>query len=125
MSTNVPEIYLVRHGQTEWSISRHHTGRTDIPLTVAGEEAARLLRPRLADIPFHAVLTSPSQRSDANVRASRLRRYPFCGSRSPRVGLQRVRGTDDQADPRQKAGMANVSRRLSRRRKLGRRLSES
>lgn len=63
MTTKFPEIYLVRHGQTEWSLSGQHTGRTDLPLTAAGEEAARLLRPRLGDIPFHAVWTSPSQRA--------------------------------------------------------------
>jgi broad specificity phosphatase PhoE len=47
MSSAFPEITLVRHGETEWSLSGRHTGRSDIPLTENGEEAARKLGPRL------------------------------------------------------------------------------
>ena len=57
------EIYLVRHGETEWSASGKHTGRTDIPLTAAGEEAARKLAGRLDGIAYSAVWSSPSQRA--------------------------------------------------------------
>lgn len=63
MTSAYPEIYLVRHGQTEWSLSGRHTGRTDIPLTAAGEEAARKLAGRLPAIDFAAVWSSPSQRA--------------------------------------------------------------
>ncbi|MCX2181026.1 histidine phosphatase family protein [Streptomyces sp. SKN60] len=42
------ELILIRHGQTEWSLSGQHAGRTDVPLTAAGEAAARALAPRLA-----------------------------------------------------------------------------
>ncbi|AYG60067.1 histidine phosphatase family protein [Rhizobium jaguaris] len=63
MSSSHPEIYLVRHGQTEWSLSGRHTGRTDIPLTAAGEEAARKVAGRLPAIDFAAVWSSPSQRA--------------------------------------------------------------
>jgi broad specificity phosphatase PhoE len=63
MSSAFPEIYLVRHGQTEWSASGKHTGRTDIPLTAAGEEAARRVGDRLHDLSFSAVWSSPSQRA--------------------------------------------------------------
>ncbi|MDL2400343.1 histidine phosphatase family protein [Rhizobium mayense] len=63
MSSSYPEIYLVRHGQTEWSLSGRHTGRTDIPLTSAGEEAARKVAGRLPTIDFAAVWSSPSQRA--------------------------------------------------------------
>ncbi|MBA8880215.1 histidine phosphatase family protein [Phyllobacterium myrsinacearum] len=63
MSNAYPEIYLVRHGQTEWSLSGQHTGRTDIPLTPAGEAAARALAGRLHDLSFSAVWSSPSQRA--------------------------------------------------------------
>ncbi|RWO32299.1 MAG: histidine phosphatase family protein [Mesorhizobium sp.] len=58
-----PEIYLVRHGETEWSASGKHTGRTDIPLTPAGEAAARGLTERLHGLSFQAVWSSPSQRA--------------------------------------------------------------
>ncbi|NLR96882.1 histidine phosphatase family protein [Rhizobium sp. P38BS-XIX] len=63
MSSAYPEVYLVRHGQTEWSLSGRHTGRTDIPLTAAGEEAARNLPNRLPSIDFAAVWSSPSLRA--------------------------------------------------------------
>ena len=63
MSSAFPEIYLVRHGETEWSASGKHTGRTDIPLTPAGEEAARHIAARLSGLTFSAVWSSPSQRA--------------------------------------------------------------
>lgn len=63
MSSPLPEIYLVRHGETEWSLSGQHTGRTDIPLTAKGEEAARSVARRLPDLSFSAVWSSPSQRA--------------------------------------------------------------
>jgi broad specificity phosphatase PhoE len=63
MSTRFPEIYLVRHGETEWSASGRHTGRSDVPLTSAGEEAARQISGRLAGLTFAAVWSSPSQRA--------------------------------------------------------------
>ena len=63
MSHAFPEIYLVRHGETEWSASGKHTGRTDIPLTAAGEAAARGVAERLKGLSFQAVWSSPSQRA--------------------------------------------------------------
>ena len=56
-------LYLIRHGETEWSLSGQHTGRTDIPLTAHGEAEARELRPWLAEIQFASVLTSPRRRA--------------------------------------------------------------
>jgi probable phosphoglycerate mutase len=56
-------IYLVRHGQTAWSLSGQHTGRTDIPLTEAGEAEAKALAPWLRGIHFGHVLTSPLRRA--------------------------------------------------------------
>lgn len=62
-SASFPRIYLVRHGQTEWSLSGQHTGRTDIPLTAHGVAEAAPLRARLAGIKFAHVLTSPRLRA--------------------------------------------------------------
>jgi broad specificity phosphatase PhoE len=63
MSHALPEIHLVRHGQTEWSLSGKHTGRSDIPLTQAGEDAARGLAERMRGLTFPIVWSSPSQRA--------------------------------------------------------------
>jgi broad specificity phosphatase PhoE len=59
----IPLVCLVRHGETEWSLSGQHTGRTDLPLTENGERVARLLAPVLAHEKFALVLTSPLQRA--------------------------------------------------------------
>jgi probable phosphoglycerate mutase len=58
-----PELWLIRHGETEWSRDRRHTGRTDLPLLPEGEEAARKLAPRLQGVSFDLVLSSPLQRA--------------------------------------------------------------
>ncbi len=63
-----PEITLVRHGETAWSLSGQHTGRSDIPLTANGEAAARALAPRLAGLSVSAVWSSPSQRAHDTCR---------------------------------------------------------
>jgi len=59
----LPSVYLVRHGETAWSLSRQHTGRTDIPLTERGERDASALRARLQSMRFAAVLSSPLKRA--------------------------------------------------------------
>jgi broad specificity phosphatase PhoE len=57
------QIYLIRHGETAWSLSGQHTGRTDIPLTAQGEQNARRLGERLRPVQFTRVFTSPRQRA--------------------------------------------------------------
>jgi broad specificity phosphatase PhoE len=57
------DVYLVRHGETAWSITGQHTGRTDLALTSRGEEQARALGLRLKDLKFDHVLSSPLQRA--------------------------------------------------------------
>lgn len=58
-----PQAYLIRHGETAWSITGQHTGSTDIPLTSQGENAARALAPCLRRIHFTKILTSPLLRA--------------------------------------------------------------
>jgi probable phosphoglycerate mutase len=58
-----PRVYYIRHGETAWSLTRQHTGRTDLPLTEMGEAQARALSPWLGAIEFNHVLTSPLQRA--------------------------------------------------------------
>ncbi|GAC1357564.1 MAG: histidine phosphatase family protein [Acidobacteriaceae bacterium] len=57
------QLWLVRHGETEWSLSGKHTSRTDVPLTEKGRVRAEELRDYLAGRAFDAVLTSPMQRA--------------------------------------------------------------
>lgn len=59
----IHDVWLVRHGETEWTISRQHTGSTDIELTDGGIEQARALLPLLAGQSFALVLSSPLQRA--------------------------------------------------------------
>src|SRR3712207_3659683 len=63
MASPLPAITLVRHGETAWSLSGQHTGRTDLPLTANGEANARRLGERLRGPTFARVFTSPLQRA--------------------------------------------------------------
>jgi broad specificity phosphatase PhoE len=76
MHAALPVVYLARHGETEWSISGQHTGRTDIPLTGRGERNALGLGQRLSGATFAKVLTSPL------VRASRTCELAGFGARA-------------------------------------------
>lgn len=63
MTDPLPEILLVRHGETDWSRDHRHTGRTDVPLNARGEAAARALAGRLPREPFPIVWTGPASRA--------------------------------------------------------------
>jgi len=56
-------VFAIRHGETSWSLSGHHTGTTDIPLTENGRRLAQRMRPVLATKAFELVLCSPRQRA--------------------------------------------------------------
>jgi len=62
MSKELPLVYLARHGETAWTISGQHTGRTDLPLTERGERNAKRLAERLKGLTFAKVFSSPLQR---------------------------------------------------------------
>jgi broad specificity phosphatase PhoE len=62
------ELYLVRHGETEWSRARRHTGRTDLPLSAAGEAEAAALGRHLRGLEVDRVLSSPLTRAVATAR---------------------------------------------------------
>jgi broad specificity phosphatase PhoE len=58
-----PLLYLARHGETEWTVTRRHTSRTDVPLTPTGEEQAQALGRLLAGLQVDRVLSSPMARA--------------------------------------------------------------
>jgi broad specificity phosphatase PhoE len=62
------QLWLIRHGETEWSLSGAHTSRTDIPLTERGKERAAKIRDYLAHRKFSLVLASPLQRARETCR---------------------------------------------------------
>jgi broad specificity phosphatase PhoE len=68
-----PQAWLVRHGETEWSKSGRHTGRTDVPLTDDGRSQARRLKERLGLRRFARVYCSPLSRA---IETARLAGYP-------------------------------------------------
>jgi probable phosphoglycerate mutase len=70
------ELILLRHGETEWSRARRHTGRTDVPLTPAGEAAAVALAPALASRAIAAAFTSPAQRATRTAELAGLTAIP-------------------------------------------------
>src|SRR6188474_1715337 len=61
--SSTPKVYLARHGETEWSKSGQHTGRTDVPLTAQGEADARALGQRLQAVTIAHVWSSPLVRA--------------------------------------------------------------
>lgn len=76
-SSDAPSLVLVRHGETEWSRTHRHTGRTDIGLTGVGEQQARACAAALGDTSrFGVVLASPLQRAARTAELAGLRAEP-------------------------------------------------
>ena len=63
MSANLPATYLARHGETAWTITGQHTGRTDLPLTERGRQNAQRLGELIGDDPFSQIFVSPLLRT--------------------------------------------------------------
>ena len=72
MDESEQKVYVVRHGETEWSINGKHTGVTDIPLTENGRNQVKCLQPVLANEVFALVLTSPLHRARETCKLSGL-----------------------------------------------------
>ena len=93
----VGKLYIIRHGETEGSLSGQPTGRTDIPLTPHGEDEARRLAPWLKDIQFSVALCSPRQRAHRTCELAGLEALAqvepdlaeWEGQRSPDIAKQR------------------------------------
>jgi broad specificity phosphatase PhoE len=63
MQQFLPQLFVLRHAETEWSVSGHYTGRADISLNSSGEQEARQLGKRIQGVSFQHVLVSPLQRA--------------------------------------------------------------
>jgi len=75
MSSDEQEVWIIRHGQTEWSKSGQHTGATDLAMTPVGEAAARTLSPLLSGVSFDLILCSPRQRARVTAELSGISDY--------------------------------------------------
>ena len=99
-------VFVIRHGETAWSLSGQHTGTTDIPLTDNGRRLAERLRPVLAKEVFASVFVSPMQRAHETCELAGSAKQPSSTPTWPN-GIRRVRGADAQADPRTGAGLVD------------------
>ena len=68
MTDTLPELWLARHGDTAWTVTRQHTGNTDIELNAEGVEAARSLGPKLAGREYDVIRSSPLRRARDTAR---------------------------------------------------------
>ena len=121
------EIWLIRHGETEWSRTGKHTGRTDVPLSDTGELRARALGSILSAASFETVLTSPLARAVETCRLSglgdRARVTPdlmewdygiFEGRKTPEIRAERPNWSIWETDIPQGEQVDDVARRADR-----------
>src|SRR5205814_2728310 len=111
MPSDLPRLFLARHGDTAWTDSSQHTGRTDLPLNERGEERARQIGEQLQRFSFARVFTSPLQRAS---KTCELAGFPLTLPSPPAAGGEgasltpsppaaggegRVRGPVAEVDP--------------------------
>ena len=112
MSQPLPSIYLVRHGETAWTLSRQHTGLTDLPLTGVGEQDARKLGVRLRPLSVPHIFTSPLQRARRTCELAGFGRQGRSRSRLGRMELWELRRLDERRDQEAKTRLEPFPRRL-------------
>lgn len=74
----MPDLWLIRHAQTEWSATLRHTGRTDVPLSPAGRLDAQRLRPRVEALSLSTILCSPLSRARETASLAGLHDTTLC-----------------------------------------------
>ena len=110
LSQSVGDLWLVRHGETEWSRDGRHTSTTDLPLLPEGEDGARALAPRLAGEVFALVLTSPRLAGAATRRE--LAGFPDAEVDDDLAEWDYgdLRGRDHRRDPRERSRAGRCGR---------------
>ena len=109
MPSELPRLFLARHGDTAWTDSRQRTGRTDIPLNAVGEDRARQFGVSAEAILFRVGLHQPASTRFQDVRTRRVWRGREGRSRPGRVGLRALRGAGSSGNPEGTALLGAVS----------------
>jgi probable phosphoglycerate mutase len=112
-------VFAIRHGETEWSLSGQHTGTTDIPLTDKGRQLAKRLRPVLAKETFALVLVSPLQRARETCELAGLGELALRDADLAEWNYGAYEGLTSKQISRNRAGLVDLSGRVSQRRDAG------
>ena len=102
-------LFIVRHGETEWSRSGQHTSHTDLPLTKHGIEQGEVVGRKLSGESFEMVLCSPLSRARETCRLAGFADAAEIDDEPARMGLRRLRGTHDAPDPPAAARLVAVA----------------
>ena len=112
-------VFVIRHGETAWSLSGQHTGTTDLPLTDNGRQLAKQMRPVLARQAFALVLVSPLRRARETCELAGLGEAAVIDPDLAEWNYGQYEGLTSEADPRGGAGLADLPRRMPGRRAAG------